>query len=77
MLKQRIKLIKDGDLFIADPIDQPGSPIVGKGDTPLEALVFLICQNKKINIKLIDETNEVLNEEGVFEGGWNSRQKRR
>ncbi len=77
MSKQRIKLTKEDDLYIVNPIDQPGSPIVGYGDTPLEALIFFICGNEEINIEFIDETHEVISERGVFEGGWNSRQQGR
>ncbi len=73
MSKQRIRLTKEGKVYLADPIDQPGSPIVGYGDTPLEALVFLLCQNEKFNVKFIDETGEVLDANGVFPNGWNSR----
>lgn len=75
--KQRIKLTKTDGRYMVDPIDQCGSPIVGYGDTPLEALVFFICENEKVNIELIDDTNEVFSKRGVFEGGWNSRQKTR
>lgn len=77
MSKQRIRLTKVDGRYMVDPIDQSGSPIVGYGDTPLEALVFFICENEKVNIELIDDTNEVFSERGVFEGGWNSRQKTR
>jgi len=77
MAKQKLKLTKDGDIYIADFINQPGSPIIGRGDTPLEAIVFLICGNEEINIELIDETGEVLNEKEAFPGGYNARQQER
>ena len=77
MDKQRIRLTKSDGVYMVDPIDQPGSPVVGYGDTPLEALVFFLCGNEDMNMTLIDETGEVLNKEGVFENGWNSRQESR
>lgn len=78
MSKQKIVLKKVNDhLYMVDPIDQPGSPMVGYGDTPLEALVFFLCQNEEVNIEFIDETGEVLNKDGVFEDGWNSRREGR
>ena len=51
-MKQRIKLTKDNNIYTADPIDQPGAPMVGRGHTPLEAIVFCICQNEDMNIKI-------------------------
>lgn len=72
--KLRIKLTKEEHgTYMVDPIDQPGSPVVGRGYTPLEALVFFICGNEEVNIELIDETEEVLNKDGVFENGWNAK----
>jgi hypothetical protein len=75
--RQRIKLTKDNGVYTVDPIDQPGSPVVGRGDTPLEALVFFICGNEEVNLEFIDDTKEVLNEKGVFPNGYNSRQQGR
>jgi len=77
MSKQKIRLTKEDGVYIADPIGQPGSPVVGRGDTPLEALVFLICGNEEFNVELIDETEEVLNKDGVFPDGYNVRTQQR
>ena len=71
--KQKLKLTKEGDVYIADFVNQPGSPNCGRGDTPLEAIVFLLCENEEIDIELIDETKEVLNEQGAFPNGYNYR----
>ena len=73
MTKQRIKLTKEDGRYMVNPIDQCGSPIVGYGDTPLEALVFFICQNEEFNVHFIDDTGEVLDENGAFPNGWNYR----
>ncbi len=77
MRKPRIKLTKSDGVYTVTPIDQCGSPVLGRGDTPLEALVFFICENEKVNLTLIDETNEVLNEHGAFPDGWNARTQER
>lgn len=71
--KQKLKLTKHGDVYMADFVNQPGSPSIGRGDTPLEAIVFLLCQNKEIDIEFIDETGEVLDEKGAFPNGYNYR----
>ena len=81
--RQRVRLYKEKGrkgtepYYVCDPIDQPGSPIVGRGDTPLEAILFLICQNEGINIEFIDDTHEVLDKNGVFPNGFNSRTQSR
>jgi hypothetical protein len=77
MKKQKLTLTKDGDLYKADFVNQPGSPSIGLGDTPLEAIVFLLCENEEIDIEFIDETNEVLNEKGAFPNGYNARRQGR
>ena len=77
MKKQKLKLTKERDIYIADFINQSGSPIIGRGDTPLEAIVFLLCENEEIDIEFIDETNEVLNEKGAFPNGYNARRQGR
>ena len=60
-----IKIIKSGKLYIADFIEFPGSPFVGKAKTSEEAIVKLFILNKnnldKLNlseIKIIKERVE-------------------
>jgi hypothetical protein len=69
----RVELTKEDGVYTVSPIDRCGSPTVGRGDTPLEALLFFVCQYDHFNIKFIDKTGEVLDENGVFPNGFNSR----
>jgi hypothetical protein len=75
-LKLTKKLTKDGDLYEIDPVDQPGAPIVGRGYTPLEALVFFLCRNPQFNLTFVDETGEFIDENGIWHDGWNNKQER-
>ena len=61
---QKVKIIKHKDRsklrrYEADPIDQPGSPRIGIGQTPYLALKDLLMNNESFNIHLIDETGEL------------------
>lgn len=64
MKRQKIVIIEHegcegGDFhYEANPIDQPGSPIVGRGKTPLKALIQLLEYNEKFRIEVIDQTGE-------------------
>ena len=55
---QKIKITEYKELdpsyrFVADPIDQPGSPRIGTGKSPLLSLIDLLKYNEKFNIDVI------------------------
>ena len=58
-----IKLIEEENYadknfrFTAIPVDQPGSPRVGRGKTKLVALIDLLKNNNGFNIEVIDDTD--------------------
>lgn len=64
MPKHRVVLTRydeyDGDFrYGVDPIDQPGSPRVGRGKTLALALIDFFTANPKFEVEFIDETGEV------------------
>jgi hypothetical protein len=46
-------------MYEADPVYQPGSPIVGRGPTPFQALKDLLMNNDEFKVEIIDETGEL------------------
>jgi len=45
--------------YEADPVDQPGTPRVGRGSTPFYALKDLLMNNDEFNINIVNETGEI------------------
>lgn len=56
-IKKHDTKLKDFE-YEADPIDQCGSPIVGRGSSPARALLDLILYNDKLGISILNETGE-------------------
>lgn len=56
----KIRISKQGDSFVADPVDKPGMPAVGRGATIAEALGdFLIHYQKDLGLQIeLDESAE-------------------
>jgi hypothetical protein len=46
-------------MYEADPVHQTGSPRVGRGATPFQALKDLLMNNDEFKVNIIDETGEL------------------
>lgn len=62
-MRQKVEIIKHRrrdcsyqQRYEADPVGQPGSPVVGRGKTPLIALINLLAANDEFNIDVEDKT---------------------
>lgn len=57
----KIKIIKHSEnCYEADPIYQCGSPVVGRGRTPLQAVINLFRCSDKFDFEIVDGTGEAL-----------------
>jgi hypothetical protein len=52
---KKVVIKKQGSKICADPVDQCGSPRIGLGDTPFEALVDLLRCNEQFGIDVTEE----------------------
>ncbi len=60
---KKVIIKKYGDSICADPVEQPGSPRIGIGETPFEALVDLLKYNEEFEIDVTEEVEEDIAEE--------------
>lgn len=53
LIKEHKDFLSPDFQFEADLVNQPGSPRVGRGKTPLFALIDLLKYNEEFNIEVI------------------------
>ena len=59
----KIVIKTNGAMICADPVNQPGTPIVGYGDNAYEALVNLLKYNEKFKIEVVIDEGTKMREE--------------
>lgn len=62
----KIEVKKEGDGYVADPIDLPGLPYVGRGKTRLEALgAFLVQYQTEFGVQIVIEGTTIVTDQAT------------